>query len=135
MTATRGHPIAVARAAFRWRGALALGGILSGCTDGVSPRVGQDVRVALSLQAPAAVSQAEVDALGSAFTRVDEYEILVADSLSGAVVLSTTLPVVTAGPGIHQLDLGLDDATVGLAMFVTVVGREGATRGLGSAAP
>lgn len=103
--------------------ALVAGGVA--CTESVSPRGGVDVRAALSLQVPAAVSQSETDALGSAFGRIDAYEILVTDSLNGSVVLSTTLPVVAAGPSAHVLDVLFPDAAVGLTAHLTVIGRDG----------
>jgi hypothetical protein len=99
--------------------------VVAACTDGVSPGREQGIGVALSLQAPAAVSQSEATGLGLAFGSVDQYEVVVTDSLNGSTVLATTLPVVSVGPNVHRLDLTFPDATAGLSVFVTVVGRAG----------
>lgn len=107
--------------------ALLVGVGAGACTDGVSPDgSGEGIAVALSLQGPVAVSQAEIDALASAFGRVDAYEVIVTDSLNGSTVLATTLPVVSTGPSTHSLGLTLPGATIGLSVRVTVIGRDGA---------
>jgi len=94
--------------------------------DGVAPERGPDVRVSFSMQAPEAVSQGELNALGNAFGRVDGYAVTVADSSSGAEVLATSIPVVTSGTNTHVLDVAFPPATAGLAVRVTVAGMQGA---------
>lgn len=97
---------------------------VSGCAEAVSPE--RDVRVALSLQAAAAVSAAETGALASAFARVDVYDVVVTDSLNGSRILAATLPVVSVGPDTHLLQVRVPDAAVGLAVSVIAIGRAGA---------
>jgi hypothetical protein len=93
------------------------------CSDGVSPDA-SGVPVLFSLQAPAAVSQAETDAITTAFGVVDTYHVTVQDSLSETTLLDVTVSV-TPGETEHALDLALPKPLVGLAVLVTVVGLDG----------
>jgi hypothetical protein len=95
------------------------------CADSTSPGPVQTVRVALSLQVPAAVSQAETDALGSAFDRIDTYSVEVKDSVNGTMLARRTLSVVEAGPDTHTLDVELAQSTVGRVVLATVSGLDG----------
>lgn len=94
------------------------------CSDGVAPDDSGAVPILFSLQAPAAVSQAEIDALASAFGLVDTYQVTVEDSLTGSLLVDATLTL-TAGGSEHELDVSLPASTVGLPVLVTVVGRNG----------
>ena len=89
------------------------------CSDGVAPDTFR-VPLLLSLQ-PAAVSQAETDAISDAFDLVDSYQITVQDSLTGSMLVIDTVSV-TPGGQAHAIDLTLPSATVGLSVLVTVVG-------------
>ncbi len=106
----------------RWLLALTLCAPLAACSDGTSPEAFEGIPVALSLHAPAGVSQQEMTALGSAFDRVDTYSVVVTDSINGSTVLSTSLPAAGPVSGAHELRIMLSQSTVGLAVQVTVVG-------------
>jgi len=103
--------------------ALAVAAFGAACSDGTSPEPG-GVPVLFSLVAPAGVSQAETDALSTAFGQVDTYHVTVQDSVSGSTLLDVTVSV-AAGSSEHAIDLALPAPTIGLAMLVTVVGLDG----------
>jgi hypothetical protein len=94
------------------------------CSDGVAPGSFDDVPLLFSLEAPAAVSQAETDAIASAFAQVNTYHVIVQDSLTEATLLDATIAV-TPGDDQHALDLSLPSAVVGQAVLVTVIGQNG----------
>jgi hypothetical protein len=109
----------------RWILTLILVAAVASCADGVAPGALDGVRIVFSLQAPAAVSQQETEVLGSAFDRVDSYEVVVTDSINGTPILTDTLDVVEAGADAHDLSVAMPESTVGLAVLVSVVGRDG----------
>ena len=74
----------------RLRGALAIGMLVAfaaACSDSVGPRDSGLIPLQLSVAGPQLVSQAELDALGAAFDRVDRYVVEVADSATGAPIV------------------------------------------------
>ncbi|HUF75886.1 MAG TPA: carboxypeptidase-like regulatory domain-containing protein, partial [Longimicrobiales bacterium] len=95
------------------------------CSDGVGPGGVESVRVMFALQGPAAVSEAETTALESAFDRIDAYDVVVADSADGAVILSGSFEVVAAGSDAHLLSIELPGSAAGRAVLATIVGRDG----------
>jgi hypothetical protein len=106
--------------------ALALAAFGSACSDGTSPDPSGGVPILFSLEAPAGVSQAETDALATAFGLVDTYRVTVQDSVSGTTLVDVTVSV-AAGSSEHAVDLSLPTPTIGLAVLVTVVGLDGST--------
>ncbi|MEQ1855016.1 MAG: hypothetical protein ABL963_01020 [Longimicrobiales bacterium] len=94
------------------------------CSDGVAPDPSDGLPLLFSLQAPAAVSQAEVGALSAAFGLVDTYHVTVQDSLSQGTLLDVTVSV-TPGGSEHAIELALPRPTLGLPVLVTVVGLDG----------
>ncbi len=107
----------------RWL-ALLLGATGTACSDGMAPDPADGVPLLFSLQAPAAVSQAEVDALSAAFGLVDSYHVTVQDSLTQGTLLDVTVNV-TPNSAQHAVDLALPAPLVGRAVLVTVVGFDG----------
>jgi hypothetical protein len=103
--------------------AVLLSAAVASCSDGVAPDT-SGVSLFFSLQAPAAVSQAETDAVAAAFDLVDSYVVTVQDSLTASILLSDTVTV-TPGGEAHALDFVLPSPTVGLTVLVTVVGLDG----------
>lgn len=99
-------------------GAVALA---AGCADGVGVADSDGVSVLFSVEPPAAVSTAEIDALEGAFGDVDSYAITLRDSASNAVVLADTVPA-PAGADEHRVDFALSPDLVGRVVLVTVVG-------------
>ena len=104
---------------------LLLAGAAAACSDGLAPGGFEGVRVLLSLQGPAAVSEAEIDALDGAFDRIDAYEVIVADSVDGSVIVSESFAISAVGPDAHELSIELPGSAAGRAVLVTVVGRDG----------
>lgn len=102
--------------------AFAVAAFGAACSDGTSPATG-GVPILFSLS-PAGVSQAETDALTTAFGQVDTYRVTVQDSLSGSTLLDVTVNV-PPGSTEHALDLAMPAPTIGLAVLVTVVGLDG----------
>ena len=98
--------------------------VSAACSDGVAPDGSGDIPLSFALQAPAAVSQAEIDALSEAFALVNTYQVTVEDSVTGASLVDATLTV-TAGGTEHELDVALPASTVDLPVLVTLVGRNG----------
>ena len=94
------------------------------CSDGVAPDASDRVALSFSLQAPAAVSQAETDVLAASFALVNTYQVTVQDSATQSPLVDATLTL-TAGTPQHSLDVALPRSTVGLPVLVTVVGRNG----------
>jgi hypothetical protein len=103
--------------------AVLLSAAVASCSDGVAPDT-SGVSLFFSLQGPAAVSQAETDAVAAAFDLVDSYVVTVQDSLTASILLSDTVTV-TPGGEAHALDFVLPSPTVGLTVLVTVVGLDG----------
>ncbi len=92
------------------------------CSDGVAP---DTVRVPLLFSLlPAAVSEAEADAISDAFDLVDSYRFTVQDSLTGSTLLADTVSVSPGGDA-HAIELTLPSVTVGLSVLVTVVAFDG----------
>ena len=104
-----------------------MAGILSAavasCSDGVAPDTAS-VPLLFSLEGPSAVSPAETDALAAAFDLVDNYLVTVVDSLNGSTLATDTVTVLPGGSS-HAIDLRLPSTTLGLSVFVTIVGRDG----------
>jgi hypothetical protein len=93
------------------------------CSDGMAPDA-SGVSLLFSLQGPAAVSQAETNAVATAFDVVDSYVVTVQDSLTGSILLSDTVTVTPGGES-HTFDLVLPSPTAGLPVLITVVGLDG----------
>ncbi len=94
------------------------------CSEGGIVEVSTGLPVVFSVQPAAAVSQAEVDALGAAFDQVDSYTVEVRDSLNGTAIATRTVGV-TAGQSSHTLDLVLPASTAGLAVGLSIVAYAG----------
>jgi hypothetical protein len=103
--------------------AVLLSAAVASCSDGVAPDT-SGVPLFFSLQGPAAVSQAETDAVAAAFDVVDTYVVTVQDSLTGSILLNDTVTVAPGGEA-HALDFVLPSPTVGLTVLVSVVGLDG----------
>ncbi len=111
----------------RLRGALAIGMLVAfaaACSDSVGPRDSGLIPLQLSVAGPQLVSQAELDALGAAFDRVDRYVVEVADSATGAPIVVDTIPV-TSGSGQHVLDVSVPEETIGRTVRITLVAYDG----------
>jgi len=103
---------------------LLLAALAAACSDNGIVDVSTGFPVALSVQPAAAVSQAEVDALGEAFDRVDSYTVVVRDSINGTTIATRTVSV-SAGQSSHTLDLVLPSSTAGLAVGLSIVAHAG----------
>jgi hypothetical protein len=90
----------------------------------VGPGEQDSVGLLFSLEVPAGVSAAETTALGTAFDEVDSYQIMVQDSVSGAVLHADTI---TVGSGLteHRFEFDLPASTVGLRVRISVIGFDG----------
>ncbi|MBM4183505.1 MAG: hypothetical protein FJ207_04670 [Gemmatimonadetes bacterium] len=55
------------------------------------------VALLFSIEAPAAISSAETDALSTAFALVDTYHVIVLDSLTETTLVDATLNVAAGG--------------------------------------
>jgi hypothetical protein len=106
--------------------AVLLSVAVAACSDGVGPAGSQGPALLLSVQAPLAVSSAELGALGTAFDLVDSYRITVQDSASSVVLLADTISV-ASGLTEHRFDLGLDPDLVGVPVLVSIIGFDGST--------
>jgi len=94
------------------------------CSDGVEPSPVDAVPLFLTLGAPAAISSAEVDALSTAFGLVDNYRVIVQDSLSQGILADVTTNVAAGAPQ-HGIDVSLPSPFVGVVVLVTVIGFDG----------
>lgn len=94
------------------------------CTDGMAPDPSDAVPLLFALQAPAAISSVEIDALSTAFGLVDSYHVTVQDSLTQAMLADVTATV-SGGVTEHAVDVSLPRPNVGRAVLVTVVGLDG----------
>ena len=108
------------------RFAVLLSVAVAACSDGVGPGGPEGPALLFSVQAPQAVSAAELDALGTAFDLVDTYRITVRDSASSSVLFADTLPA-TAGSDEHRFDIDLDPDLIGLRVLVSIIGFDGST--------
>jgi len=106
--------------------AVLLSVAVAACSDGVGPAGPGGPSLLFSVQAPQAVSAAELSALGTAFDQVDSYRITVQDSASGAVLLADTVSI-GSGLAEHRFDLDLDPELVGVTVLVSIIGFDGAT--------
>ncbi len=100
--------------------AVALLVALSGCADSTGPLGAPGPALQLSVEGPAGVSQAELDALGAAFDRVDEYDVTILDAGTLTVLVETTLPV-SATTGQHVLDIPVAETALGRSVIITLV--------------
>lgn len=96
------------------------------CSDGVGPSGPDGPALLFSVQAPEAVSAAELDALTAAFDLVDSYEITVRDSATLSILLADTVSV-AAGLDEHRFDLALDQDLVGVTVQIDLIGFNGGT--------
>jgi len=100
--------------------ALALAVAVGACSDSAGPTSSDAMTLQLSIVGPQTVSQAETDALGSAFDRVDEYEIVIVDSTTAELITHDTLAI---GPGlpVHALDVAVPDDAFGRTVTITLI--------------
>ncbi|MEM7416056.1 MAG: hypothetical protein AAF389_11205, partial [Gemmatimonadota bacterium] len=92
------------------------------CSDSTAPEDeefgGQQLQ--LSVVGPQAVSQAEIDALGAAFDRVDEYRVIIADAGTEEVFVDTSIPIPANSPQ-HNLDIDVPDEALGRTVTITLI--------------
>lgn len=90
------------------------------CADSVGPEAAGGPGVQLSVSGPAGVSQAELDALGAAFDRVDEYEVTIHDAGTLTLLVETTIPI-NSSTGQHVLDISIPESALGRTVVITLV--------------
>lgn len=106
--------------------ALLLSVAAAACSDGVGPGGPAGPALLLSVQAPEAVSDAELAALASAFDLVDSYRITLQDSATLATLLEDTVSV-AFGLDEHRFDLDVDPDLIGVTVLIRVIGFDGGT--------
>jgi len=104
--------------------ALAL--LITGCSDATAPLGPSEPGLRLSLTGPAAVSDAELDALGEAFDDVDLYEVTIVDAQTLDVLVETSITV-DAGLDEHVLDISIPEVAFGRPVTIMLVAFDGET--------
>lgn len=103
---------------------LAMLGVAA-CSDTTAPTAFERGTLSLSVVGPEAVSDAEVAALGSAFDRVDRYDVTIVDSGTLDLIAEVTL---TVAPNLeqHVLDVAIPETAFGRSVAITLVAFDGA---------
>jgi len=91
-----------------------------GCSDSVGPSDSAGAGLQLSIVGPDAVSDAEIDALGSAFDRVDTYTVSIVDATTLEAYVDTTI-VIAMGGVVHDLGVVAPEAAFGRTVTITLV--------------
>lgn len=109
-----------------WTGAATAALLFSGaaCSDATAPDAFDGASLQLSVSGPTAVSQAELDALGAAFDRVDEYSVTISDAGTLDVLVSTTVSIQTS-TNQHVLDIAVPDNAFGRSVIIMLVAYDG----------
>lgn len=107
----------------RFTAALLLVGLVAAC--GYEPTSPDDdesqaLPLQLSIVGPQAVSQAETDALGAAFDRVDEYSVRIVDAVTEELLVDTIIAI-PANSAIHDLDITVPDEALGRTVTITLI--------------
>ena len=104
---------------------LALPLLVLGCSDEpTGPEEEFASGLQLSVLGPEAVSQAEIDALGLAFDRVDSYAVTIVDAVSEALIADVTIDIAAAS-AIHDLQIDVPEDALGRTVTVTLVAFDG----------
>ncbi|MFV1988740.1 MAG: hypothetical protein ACC682_15820 [Gemmatimonadota bacterium] len=100
--------------------ALLLAAALASCTDAVGPEGSGGIPLQFAVVGPEAVSQAELEALGAAFDRVDQYAIRIVDAATRELIADTTIAI-TSGGLVHSLDVDVPEDAFGRTVTITLI--------------
>jgi carboxypeptidase family protein len=93
---------------------------LGACADSIGPSAADSMALQLSVVGPAAVSAAEIGALGAAFDRVDQYDIVIVEATTEEVIVDTTIAIVPGGV-LHTLDIAVPEIAFGRTVTITLI--------------
>lgn len=95
------------------------------CSDEPTAPVDSDAGVvAFSVVGPQAVSDAETNALGAAFDRVDSYVVVIVDAVTEELLVDTTVGVLE-GSLVHDLRIAVPDDAFERTVTITLIAYDG----------
>jgi hypothetical protein len=100
--------------------ALVLAALAASCTDATGPATYEGPALLLSVVGPQTVSAEETAALAAAFDRVDEYQILIVDAATEAVLANDTIDIVV-GSEVHALNVEVSEDAIGSTVTITLI--------------
>ena len=96
------------------------------CSDSVSPSRADGVPLLFSVKPASSISANEHEALGRAFDKVDQYRVIVTDSLTREVIADIVIDV-PLGLTSHTLDISLPASAIGRILTLEIIASQGDT--------
>ena len=96
------------------------------CSDSISPDRSEGYPLLFSIKPASSISANEHEALGRAFDKVDQYRVIVRDSLTRETIVDTLIHV-PLGLTSHTLDISIPASAIGRILTLEIIAFQGDT--------